>query len=641
MNAAEASTSPTDVSVPSRHRSRPSVPISAYTRSCASCRRRKVKCDRQRPCANCARAEHECVYPPGRGRAPKQPRSRTLTAQLSERLSHLDAMIRQLRYRRGASVSPGVPPAEGFLVQDGASTQYIDEVLFAHVLEKDNDIRSAISSPGSTNASSQRPSDTCGFDGLISDPTPDSYCRSPSRRQATQLWQVYLNNVDPLLKLLHIPSVNSRIFAAINHPNQVPAGTSALLFAIYFAAVTSLPSPDTILILNQDRQSALIRFQRALEVSLHMAAFLDSPTITTLQAMTIYLRCRRNHSGGRSGWALNGLLIRSAQSIGLHRDPEHFKLTPLECELRRRLWWQICGSDNRVAEDHGLSTGWVENSCDTKLPLNADDKDICAETDVAPVPREGWTEMTFFLLTAELNEALQQASRMSLGILNSQSPTDSLEQLLEHVRQRIEGKYLKYCDPNIPLQKAAILLGQVLLGKLGVFIRQQYLKRLGAEESAARAVEETFALACDTLSLGIELKEDELLNSYQWHFTTYPQYHLLTYTLWHLYVRPDVPGADRAWELVNKSFSMTELPSRPSPGPKWNALRRLREKALSMRRVYQTAQIPAVDAESMEADNTQAEKLSDEEFIEAFRGDMLWDLDSVCFPDWSTLPLAL
>jgi hypothetical protein len=35
------------------------------------------------------------------------------------------------------------------------------------------------------------------------------------------------------------------------------------------------------------------------------------------------------------------MLIRSAMSIGLHRDPEHFRLQPLEAELRRRLWWQI------------------------------------------------------------------------------------------------------------------------------------------------------------------------------------------------------------------------------------------------------------------------------------------------------------
>lgn len=43
------------------------------------------------------------------------------------------------------------------------------------------------------------------------------------------------------------------------------------------------------MIFGEDRQSVLKRFQRGLEVSLHSAAFLDSPTIVSLQAISIYL----------------------------------------------------------------------------------------------------------------------------------------------------------------------------------------------------------------------------------------------------------------------------------------------------------------------------------------------------------------
>lgn len=64
---------------------------------------------------------------------------------------------------------------------------------------------------------------------------------------------------------------------------------SALLFSIYYAAVTSLRAADILFMFGEDRQSVLKRFQRGLEVSLHMAKFLDSPTIISLQAMSIYL----------------------------------------------------------------------------------------------------------------------------------------------------------------------------------------------------------------------------------------------------------------------------------------------------------------------------------------------------------------
>lgn len=49
-------------------------------RSCTACRRRKVRCDKGRPCANCVKYEVECIFPfPGRAR-PK-PRARVLNSE--------------------------------------------------------------------------------------------------------------------------------------------------------------------------------------------------------------------------------------------------------------------------------------------------------------------------------------------------------------------------------------------------------------------------------------------------------------------------------------------------------------------------------------------------------------------------------
>lgn len=66
-----------------------------HRRSCELCRHRRVKCDRQQPCSNCVRAKADCVYPSGRGRAPKTSR-RALDALLVDRLSHLETLVRSL-----------------------------------------------------------------------------------------------------------------------------------------------------------------------------------------------------------------------------------------------------------------------------------------------------------------------------------------------------------------------------------------------------------------------------------------------------------------------------------------------------------------------------------------------------------------
>jgi hypothetical protein len=130
-----------------------------------------------------------------------------------------------------------------------------------------------------------------GFDGLISDPNLPSDISSlfPSRWQATQLWQVYLNNVDGLVKLLHVPTVQPTVFAAINNPKNATPDMNALLFAIYYAAVTSLRCSEVQSILGRDRQIALSSYERGLELSLHAKCFLDSPTMLSLQAMALYL----------------------------------------------------------------------------------------------------------------------------------------------------------------------------------------------------------------------------------------------------------------------------------------------------------------------------------------------------------------
>ncbi|AEO70604.1 uncharacterized protein THITE_2055818 [Thermothielavioides terrestris NRRL 8126] len=606
-------------------------------RSCLRCHERKVRCDKAVPCSTCLRAKTPCRYPgPERvkRRSARLPGPRAAPGPGSQERATAPA---KLESTSAASTSALTPP-EGILVKDGGSTRYINEVLFSRVLDQERELQSAIGSPASARGPEEW-TPTLGFDGLLSNPrlSVDVSCLYPTRRQAAQLWQIYQNNVDPLLKLLHLPTMQPVIFAAINDPEHVRPDLGALLFSVYFAAVTSICAAEVQLLLGIDQQSALARFQRGLEVHLHNGSFLDAPTIMSMQAMSIYLMCRRYSSGGPSGWTLNGLLIRAAQWIGLHRDGEHFHLPPFDCEIRRRVWWQILGYDARVAEDHGLSTSGFSGLCDTKLPLNVDDRDLRPGMDALPASKPQWTEMTMFLVAAEMNQAMRQVSQLSVAVLNGNDKMASLKQLLAAVKARMEVRYLQHCDANIPIQKAALLLGRVLINKLDVLVRQQYLRGLGAEEAAAAATEDTLALACDTIEIGIELKTDELLSNYRWLFSTFTQYHLLTYALWHLRVRPEVPCADRAWEVVDRSFSMTEVPGQwPSLGSKWNVLRKLRDKAQAARAALlraRDAPVGVTVSENVDVAEGNAGQVGGETAFADADG-MAWDIDSICFPSF-------
>lgn len=91
LYAAQMATAAIDPSTPAL----PSAHI--QVRTCILCRQRRVKCDRQMPCcSSCVRCDANCVYPPGRGRAPKRPRRDVVGPQVSERLSRLESIISQL-----------------------------------------------------------------------------------------------------------------------------------------------------------------------------------------------------------------------------------------------------------------------------------------------------------------------------------------------------------------------------------------------------------------------------------------------------------------------------------------------------------------------------------------------------------------
>lgn len=332
------------------------------------------------------------------------------------------------------------------------------------------------------------------------------------------------------------------------------------------------------------------------------------------------------------------MLIRTAQWIGLHRDGAQFNISPLDCELRRRLWYEILGSDSRVAEDHALSSSGFSGFTDTKLPLNLDDRDLHPDMKEAPLPKTGFTEMTMFLVAIEMNIALQKMFELSASVRTGKGNMSSLEEFLQSTKDRIQDQYLQHCDANIPIQKAALSLGRVILGKLEVVVRQQYHRGLSPEESATHLREETLLLACNTIDIGNDMRTDELLSNFRWLFSTYPQYLLLTYALWHLCVQPGAQCADRAWSTIEFTFSLVESPGYPSPGLKWNVMRKLREKALRIRSSHLS--LNAGNSDNLPA-VAQNEVLDQPSSVLESGDAMLWDIDSIWFPNLDSSDLWL
>ncbi len=100
-------------------------------------------------------------------------------------------------------------------------------------------------------------------------------------------WHLYKERVDPVTKILHIPSFEKILFDAVNNLHSISPGLEALLFSIYYAAVYSMSVAEC-----QDyecKEKSLEKFGHACKLALSNANLLCSQDIVALQALTIFL----------------------------------------------------------------------------------------------------------------------------------------------------------------------------------------------------------------------------------------------------------------------------------------------------------------------------------------------------------------
>ncbi|PVH69422.1 hypothetical protein DL98DRAFT_473771 [Cadophora sp. DSE1049] len=556
-------------------------------RSCMLCHQRKIRCDKKSPCGNCTRADVMCCFPKTEQQV-RRPHKITI-ADVPLRLARLEKTVNVLTAEDFSTPLPleessSESPAEERLINGDCSSQYFNESLLSRIMEEaisqEKEIHSLIglhvhedSSPDVPHAIEIEPLLSSFYESI----NGESY--HPTRSCAVQLWQAFVNNVDPMIKIFHTPSTQAVVYAAIKHPNEAGAGTAALLLAIYFAATASLSHNSVVNILGQGKNTALNHFKRGLEQSLAASKFLDKPNLMTLQAITLYLRCLRVFIRGRSLWSLNGLVVRSAQSIGLHRDGKNLNLSPFECEIRHRLWWYIVANDSRVGEDHGLTILSFDSGTDVALPLNVNDSQIEPNMRELPPAEMAWTEMSFTIIVMEVNKVLQEINQSRLKHDDIESYEAARQETICSLVER-QDRYLQCCDENIPAQRAAYLIGRLLTAKLQFITRQHSHSTASGAPKMSQDTDNDLGKACDILELSRLFSTDDMLQGFWWICQSFPQYNILMYVLWRLSKKPVGPNVDRAWGLVDASFEGQDL---RRTDWNWAVLEKLRAKARHVR----------------------------------------------------------
>ncbi|PYI12667.1 hypothetical protein BO78DRAFT_457084, partial [Aspergillus sclerotiicarbonarius CBS 121057] len=365
--------------------------IASTTRlSCEGCTKRKVKCDRLIPCTNCRNTGVLCV-PVERRRLPRGRSRRNLPSQV---LGH-DRLVTTGSSDACKAWDQKQPAAFH-------SQTYIPSwVVPSQVVQKEPlDVR------------------TDQLNG---------------HRERQQLLHIYLTQVDPIVKILHRPSLLSHLLDGkcyLNYDPWHPAPT-ALASAIYYAASCTL-SVETCLSLGFDKVSLIAKYQKDTNCALERADYLLTDDLTVLQAFVISLIAMRCHDRSRRFWTMLALALRIAQALSLHDPNPPFPVKPFEREMRRRLWHAIGWLDVQAclstASEPMMPASWLRFQ--PFLDMNDDEFGADLEIQISPDRRISETSLFHILSYAqETTRYLTMPSRSTDAqrqILTFQKRTDEL-----------------------------------------------------------------------------------------------------------------------------------------------------------------------------------------------------------------------
>ncbi|GAM35580.1 hypothetical protein TCE0_017f04024 [Talaromyces pinophilus] len=537
--------------------------------SCQTCAKRKVKCDKMTPiCSSCRKTKLDCLYQTPLPRS----RKRKLCDDDFERLLRYERILHQ-HGLLDAEPSPPVgetPPEDpislqwnepgesgsGKLLANQGKSRYIDSRFWRNF--GDHEIQ------GMLEGEPQEDYDG-GINGSITDPLTGAFMGSqqdllqyhPTHTEAMFMWELYIDRVEPLGKILHVPSTAEMLARASKEPEKASRTDECLLFAIYHFSVFSMTEDECITQLGKPRATLLERYHFATRQALVNASFLKTTQLSILQALVIFLIPSAYSYDSNTYWILTGVAVRIAQRIGLHRDGEILGLPPFEVQMRRRLFYRLLPLDANAGQMSGVGLSILSLAWDTKEPLNIDDDQIWPGMTEAPKEKKGASEMIFCLSRASVGKYFAKAGRPSNGSGSHFRDYQEAELVINKAETEVEETFIRYCDVINPLHFLIICSIRSGITAMRLRIRLPRIRNQTATDEEKR---NTFQLARKILDTDSAVCANASLTKYRWHtrplflWGTWDSLVVVLTTLWRNGNILSAPEVDEVWKCLESIF---------------------------------------------------------------------------------------
>lgn len=580
--------------------------------SCLECRRRKLKCDRLHPCTNCSKGKRDCVFlAPSLDSATRlklaelKERMGTLERSLESEATGTHAAEKEPTPDPKAPIVPVIAEADtleptGLVVMDAMYEDEADDImvdlgiqigkmrvtdrvgglvrprlveeLAAKVKTEMLDLpnNEVPVDDGEAEVARMLELANQGFSLPFLEPGPSFIApRSdmllglslqentllsllPTKAAADKLLQQYWEACHPVARIVHRPTLEARyqlLWENIAQGIEPTPSVQAIIFATLFTAAVSMSSQDVLNIFGVDQRSLIESFQLGTESALSKAHFLRTTKTETLQAFVMYLipMCRETISRAHS--ALVGAAIRLAECMGLHQDPLEYGYGPVETQVRRLIWYQLCWLDLRTGEVQGPRPTIRADQFTTKFPLNINDDDLALG---AKEGSQEWTDMTFACIRFECQEIIREVFTDRMRLEKKLITLTGGLYKIETSRKAVYERYGPIFNKRnlTPLQRVASVTMSFLLHRLHIIIFHKFYNSWLAR-MPDRIVQLIINTGTQQLEDAVILETSPDLAPWRWYSRAYHSYHTALLLLVDVSTHPLRREADRIWRCLD------------------------------------------------------------------------------------------
>lgn len=286
--------------------------------ACQACQRKKIKCDRTYPCGQCTRSGLTCAASTRKQRA-RHAGKRGVDSELKNRISKLESLVESLSGDIGTAASStgsethGTDSEQSQQLPAGSGSapsmrKYVASPFWTSLTSEVAALREALeeedepegetpesSAPHVSTPPSGSELSNIEYDLIVCPPgkiyvMPGGFME-PTERVASQIFDAYLTNVEPIFRLYHTPTLTRSMREGapyLGHPWEAP-GNQALKRAVWMAGVNSMSESECFAITGENKADALNHYRRLVGISLAQADLVNTTDFATLQAFVTYL----------------------------------------------------------------------------------------------------------------------------------------------------------------------------------------------------------------------------------------------------------------------------------------------------------------------------------------------------------------